>query len=159
MPTILFVCTANQFRSPIAAACFSRKLVTTGQTGSWIVGSAGTWAVSGLHAHPKAIEAAASLGLDLSKHITREVDSMMLDSADLVVVMERGHKEALEFEFPAVRTKIILLGRIVNNHYGEVPDPASDGFAHPKEAAALVCDCIEKGFSRLIELATHSRDG
>ena len=41
MPSVLFVCTANQFRSPIAAALFSRKLQDERVSQGWSVGSAG----------------------------------------------------------------------------------------------------------------------
>ena len=159
MPAILFVCTANQFRSPIAAACFTRKLTSTSAADTWIVGSAGTWTNAGLTAHAKAVEAAAKLGLDLSTHRTREVDAALLVTADLIVVMEHGHKEALEAEFPAVRGRVVLLGSLANIPGGEIPDPAWDDFAKPDAAARMVCTCIDKSFAELVQFASIRRDG
>lgn len=151
MVMILFVCTANQFRSPIAAACFTRKLISIGAGDTWTVESAGTWTPAGLPAHPLAIEEAAKLGLDLSAHRTCEVDAALLAAADLIVVMEQGHKEALEAEFPAVRGRVILLGNLANIPGGEISDPAVDDFAQPDVAARLVCDCINKSFVDLVQ--------
>ncbi len=90
MPSILFVCTANQFRSPIAAAKFSCLLGKDELTKEWTVDSAGTWAEEGLPVHPKAIQAATKLGLTLSEHASREVNKDILNKADLIVVMEHG---------------------------------------------------------------------
>lgn len=158
MPNILFVCTANQFRSPLAAACFTRKLTEMVLQDSWKVTSAGTWATAGLPAHPKAVEEAAKLGLDLSAHRTQEVDAALLAAADLIVVMEHGHKEALEIEFPEISSKVFLLGSLANNLYGEIPDPAAENFNQPEEVMRMVCDCIDKGFAELIKLASIKRE-
>jgi len=159
MPSILFVCTANQFRSPIAAAYFSHKLSEEGIPGTWVVDSAGTWTPPGLEAHPQAVASAAKLGLDLKHFRTREVDAALLSAADLVVVMEHGHREAIETEFPAVRGRVVLLGSLANLPGDEIPDPARDNFDQPKAAARMVCACIEKGFAELVNLGeNHSKN-
>ncbi len=151
LPVILFVCTANQFRSPIAAACFSRKLTAMGTEGDWTVISAGTWASAGLPAHPKAVEAAEKIGLDLKSHQTREVTTALLRVADVIVVMQANHKEALEAEFPFVRGRIFLLGSLANIPGDEIPDPASDNFAQPETSAHLINVCIDKAFAILVQ--------
>ncbi|MGB9521787.1 MAG: low molecular weight phosphatase family protein, partial [Anaerolineales bacterium] len=46
MPSVLFVCTANQCRSPLAQGLF--QLALNGQLSGWRIDSAGTWAVNGL---------------------------------------------------------------------------------------------------------------
>ena len=159
MPSILFVCTANQFRSPIAAAYFTNKLSAEGTPGTWAVESAGTWTPPGLEALPQAVASAAKLGLDLKLHRTREVDAAMLSAADLIVVMEHGHKEAIEAEFPVVRGRVVLLGRLANVPGGDIPDPARDNFDQPEAAARLVYECIDKGFAELVKLSeNHSKN-
>jgi len=155
MPFILFVCTANQFRSPIAAAYFSHKLSEEGIPGTWIVDSAGTWTPPGLKAHPQAVASAAKLGLDLKHFRTREVDAALLSAADLIVVMEHGHREAIEAEFPAVRGRVVLLGRLANVPGDEIPDLARDNFNQPEVAAGMVCASIDKGFAELVSLSEH----
>ncbi len=158
MPTILFVCTANQFRSPIAAACSMRKLTSMDAADAWTVSSAGTWTPADLPAHPKAMDAAAKLGLDLSAHRTREVDAALLAAADLIVVMEHGHKEALETEFPTVRGRVVLLGFLANIPGSEIPDPALDNFTHPGETAHMICECIDQAFTEMVSLASIHPD-
>jgi protein-tyrosine-phosphatase len=156
MPVILFVCTANRFRSPIAAACAELMLCTAGQPGEWTVISAGTWSEPGLPAHPKAILAAAALGLDLSAHRTREVNTALMAAADLVIVMEHGHKEALECEFPTCRGRIVLLGELAGERNPEIPDPAKTDFEESDAIAGTIAACIENGFTELLSLAEFS---
>jgi len=83
----------------------------------------------------------------------------LLSAADLVVVMEHGHREAIETEFPAVRGRVVLLGSLANLPGDEIPDPARDNFDQPKAAARMVCACIEKGFAELVNLGeNHSKN-
>jgi protein-tyrosine phosphatase len=151
---ILFVCTANQFRSPIAAGCFSRRLVEAGLAEDWHVNSAGTWTVNGLSTHPKAIQAAVNMGLDLSMHNSLEVNAEMLMTADLIVVMERGHREALVLEFPECRSRIILLTELVGESMSDIPDPTLSNFADCDEIAQMICQIVDNGFNELITMAT-----
>lgn len=151
MPEITFICTANQFRSPIAAAYFKKKLETNGIT-DVIVSSAGTWTEAGFPAHTKALIEATKLGLDLRDHKTREINKEIVDHVDLLVVMEQGQKEAIECEFPDAKGKIILLGSIKGENENEIPDPAKENFKNSAEVVQEIIFCIESGFSRLIDL-------
>src|SRR6266511_4333719 len=103
MPSILFVCSANQFRSPIAAACLIKNIKQVNRERKWIVESAGTWTSTGLLMPDFALQVGNQLGLDgLSNHQTRQVDQKLLNEFDLIIVMEIGHKEAISHEFPWV---------------------------------------------------------
>ena len=77
----------------------------------------------------------------------------MLRQADLIVVMERGHKEALECEFPECRGRIVLLAEAAGEKFAEIPDPARSGFIDSEAIARSIITCIDIGFSTLIELA------
>jgi protein-tyrosine phosphatase len=159
MPAILFVCTANQFRSPIAAACFYERLSASGAMDVWKIGSAGTWTTAGLPAHPKAIAAASLLGLDLSKHGTIEVDSLLLSNYNLIVVMESNHKVSLETEFKSIHGRIVLLGQLAEIPGNEIPDPAKKGFDNADEVANLIYVAVQKSFSKLVQFATLLQNG
>lgn len=159
MPAILFVCTANQFRSPIASACFLKKLSTSGIADTWTISSAGTWITSGLPAHPEAILAASKLGLDLSIHRTQEVNAVLLESSNLIVVMESNHKESLELEFPGTIGRIVLLGQLANVPGGEIPDPAKEKFIDSDNIATLIFTSIQRTFPKLVQFTMLLHDG
>lgn len=153
MPKIVFICTANQFRSPIAAAYFLNKLQTENTPGDWEVSSAGTWTENGLPANPSAIELGEELHLKLGSHKTREINTEILSGADLVFVMEQGHKEALCFEFPQWCGKIILLSQVTDKHAGDIADPASNNFEDTHLIANIIIDIIDTKFSKITALS------
>lgn len=151
MPTILFVCTANRYRSPIAEACFKRKL--DGQSGDakLKVASAGTWTTDGLPPMPAAIRDAMRFDLDIQAHQSRVVTKELIESFNLVLVMEQGQKEALRQEFPKQREKILLLSEVSRGIPYDIPDP----MANPSvgDVAGEICNLIENGFEKILALA------
>jgi protein-tyrosine-phosphatase len=121
MPSVLFVCTANRFRSPIAEACFRELLHKQGEK-NWLVGSVGSWTKPGLKALPSAKWSHKQLGLDLSGHRSRPVSRALLAEYDLILVMERNQKESLGIEFPETRSRLFLLSDFSEEPY-DIPDP------------------------------------
>ena len=124
MYSVLFVCTGNQYRSPIAAEVFRQQLIRDGRATQWKVSSAGTWTSPGRHVLSDAVELARSFGLNIDGHITRMLDAEILEDADLVLVMEEGHKESIQAEFPFARKKVRLLSQVIDGLLYDIPDPA-----------------------------------
>ena len=149
MPAILFVCTANQFRSPLAAACFSRKLSSLNWKGDWIIQSAGTWASPGIPALPVTIVAARKLGVSLEDHKTRCVTSALVSTQDLILVMESGQKEAMQSEFAIFSKRMFLLSEVVQNKAEDISDPVMSDTESYIETAIKIHNLIERGFYRI----------
>ena len=101
---ILVVCTANQCRSPLAAAA----LVAQAADRSHLIDvtSAGIQAVDGMPATPPTVDAARRMGLDISAHASRPLVRAEVQGADLILGLERRHiQEIVLLEPPAfVRT-------------------------------------------------------
>ena len=152
MQSVLFVCTGNQFRSPAAAACFQRLLTNAGCT-DWLVESAGTWVLTDQVPPEAARRAAAKLGLNIGDHRARAIDGVMLQEFDLIVVMERGQKEAIGLEFPLAAPRVHLLTEVSGNPPGDVRDPMSPPFEIDK-VMQEVCSLVQQGFERIKNLAT-----
>ncbi len=125
MNNILFVCTGNQYRSPIAAEAFRRQLLRDGRAAQWDVQSAGTWTTTGRNAPRDALELARSFDVNIDGHVTRMVDAKMLADSDIILVMEQGHRESLQVEFPFARKKIHLISKVLDGMDYDIPDPAS----------------------------------
>jgi len=109
---ILFVCTGNICRSPLAAAIARRELLRL-QLDSVVVGSAGTAAVDGSPASGGAAVVAEENGLSLGDHRARRLTRELASGADLVVAMEPEHAERAR-ELGAQRAIVLADG---------VPDP------------------------------------
>ncbi len=155
MPSIIFVCTANRFRSPIAAAALRKELQQHKTPGDWQVLSAGTWTSEGMPAAFEAMRAAALLGLDISTHSSREISAELVKAADLILVMEQGHKEALQAEFPRSAHKVHLLSEAATGVAYDIQDPASSAAA--EDVPGEIVELIHEGFDRICALARGGR--
>lgn len=122
MPKIVFVCTRNRFRSPLAAAILKRELANRKIPGEWIVESAGSWVQDLLTPTPEAFVEAAKRGLDLSSHISQGIEALDLDSVDLLLVMEMGQKESILLDFPKLSGRTFLLSELSGPAF-TIPDP------------------------------------
>jgi protein-tyrosine phosphatase len=152
MTSVLFVCTGNMVRSPLAAAFFRRKLQETGQPGDWVVDSAGTWTISGQPIPVASVQAGRKFGVELEGHLTQLIDRERLDSADLILVMEKGHKEALDIEFPFAGHKIRLISEVVDQMTYDIPDPLNPG-EEIEIVASDLYKILDRGFNTICQLA------
>ena len=157
MRTILFVCTANQFRSPIAAACFSKKLAGMEWARGWIVQSAGTWASSGKPALPVAMAAARKIGISLEGHEASLITPELISTQDLILVMETDQKEALQNEYSIFSKHIFLLSEVTENKIENVIDPVMNGDDSYIESATAIQKMVENGFYRICGKALKLR--
>jgi protein-tyrosine phosphatase len=129
---LLFVCTGNLCRSPLAAALAADRLARRRGVPAadlpargFACLSAGTAAVDGAPATPETVEAGRVRGLDLRSHRSRPVTPGLLDRADRILVMEREHRRSLVEWAPDAAERIALLdpgGRDVPDPYGRGPE-------------------------------------
>lgn len=152
MPAILFVCAANQFRSPLAEAAFKQCLEENGIQQGWQVASAGMWATGGLPPIPSALQAAVALGVAIEQHRSQPITGELLSSMDLVIVMQASQREALQLEFPEAARKIFLLSEAADGKVYDIPDPF-DAHEDHQQLAEEIFALVRRGFQRLISLA------
>ena len=107
---ILFVCTGNQCRSPMAAAMLSRLLSERGS--EFAVDSSG-FVSEGAPCPEDVKEVMTPLGYDLSAHRSKSVSSALLASAQVVVGMTRQHLVDLSIVHPSVWSRTFTFSEIV----------------------------------------------
>ena len=126
---VLFVCTGNTCRSPLATAALVEELGADAARTE--VRSAGTAAWEGQPASAGTLEVARSAGLDLSGHHARRVTAASVREADFVIVMETQHRAVLEaLGVPAERVHVVSEWP----EPGEPGLPVSDPFGASREA-------------------------
>ena len=153
MPSVLFVCTANLYRSPLAAAFLRDALKDALGGNEWVIDSAGTWTRSGARIHSQTVEDARRFGMDVSTHKSKQVTADMLSRNDLILVMETGHKEALQIEFPDQSKKVYLLSEVVDGRYYDIPDPLSIQGIHDRDIVKELHEIITRGNKKIFALA------
>ena len=93
MKKVLFVCTGNTCRSPMAQVIFNALAKERGL--DWKAESAGVAAVADRPASPNAVQAVAEIGLDLSMHATRFLPAVDLNEYSLFVGLGEEHADIL----------------------------------------------------------------
>lgn len=126
---VLFVCTGNTCRSPLAAACLQELLGS-----EWKVASAGLAAREGSGASAGAREAAAAAGYDLTGHRARRVSADLLTETSLVLAMTFAQQRFLRQSFPRQAEKIYTLKGYLGLE-GDVDDPYGGDQAEYNRAA------------------------
>ncbi|WP_114785947.1 low molecular weight protein-tyrosine-phosphatase [Vibrio tetraodonis] len=133
---ILVVCVGNICRSPLGEAMLQNLLPHKK------VASAGLAAersrLVGKPADEKAILVANEHDIDLSNHRSQQVSSALCAEFDLILVMEKGHIEAITAIAPEVRGKTMLFGQWIGQK--DVPDP----YKQSKEAFDYAYQLIEQ---------------
>lgn len=157
MPHLLFVCTANICRSPVAEGLTRQRLDRNG-LGDWTVSSAGTWALQNRGAAENSLQLLAERGIDMHQHRATIVEEEQLAEADLVLCMESGHVEALQTEFPQHAHKIFLLTAMSGRGYS-VADPYGQEMDAYRRMIQEMDALLEKGWANIVTLAQENAAG
>ena len=151
MPAILFICTANICRSPMASAIFNEMLKENNISEHWRVESAGTWALDGQSAADGSQSVMDDRGFDISDHRSKGLSGELLNSFDLILTMEWGHKEALRTEFQEIVGRIYLLSEMANQS-GNVDDPYGGPISGYEETAREIEGLLKAGYEKILQL-------
>lgn len=136
---ILFVCTGNTCRSPMAGAYFKSLCEKSGRT-DITVETAGTFAGEGEPASMQSVAVMKDYGIDLSTHKSSRLTKGKVDSADLIIVMTTSHRQHIGSMSPSALKKTRTLLEFTQTE-GNISDPFggseeiySDCFSEMKEA-------------------------
>jgi RpiB/LacA/LacB family sugar-phosphate isomerase len=147
MKTILFICTGNVCRSPMAEALFRRAVSGRGE---FRVISAGIGAVDGQPPTPHSERAMRELGVDISAQRSRMLTAELVRSADLILGMTHSHVDTVALLYPPAAEKTFLL-----REFDETLEPYEKDISDPIGSTyPIYIECrdqIEQGIVTLMK--------
>lgn len=150
--TIIFVCTGNTCRSPMAVGLFKKMLSDklgipqeALENKGYKITSGGTAALYGMPASSNAIKALSEYGSDISGHQSQPVTLTMIEEADLIYVMTKNHLATLKEWMPSAASKIFLL----DPEGEDIADPISGNIEVYRQCAVKIKRALESVMKNL----------
>ncbi|MEI6780240.1 MAG: serine hydroxymethyltransferase [Verrucomicrobiota bacterium] len=153
MKTVLFICTGNVCRSPMAEGIF-RQAVR--RRGDYQVLSAGLGAAGGQPPSAHAVQGVKELGIDISSLRSRMLTAELVQKADYIFAMTHSHLDTLVMLYPEAAEKTFLLREFdetLDSFEKDISDPIGGSYA-----VYLNCrDQIEQGIASLLGFIEQSQ--
>ncbi|MFZ0506150.1 MAG: serine hydroxymethyltransferase [Chthoniobacterales bacterium] len=151
--TILFVCTGNVCRSPMAEGLFERM---TAERADLRVLSAGVSTYPGQPPSAHAVEVLEELGVDISQHRSKPISEKVIEEADWIIAMTRSHLDSIIYLFPRAAEKVYLLREFEPGATSlDVADPIGMGL----EAYRAAREIIRHSLPGLMQFIDQYRPG
>ncbi len=138
---MLFICTGNTCRSPMAKAIFAQKSAEYGIQCTFSSAAIGFISTGGVS--PSAVTVMNEIGLDISEHIPRSFREHDLDVTDIYIVMTTDHAKAIT-SLGVKKSKVHILG-------GGIPDPYGTDLVTYRRCRRLIEDGVDELCRRVIE--------
>src|SRR5947208_14418223 len=155
MKTVLFVCTGNVCRSPMAEGIFRHAVQGRGD---FRVLSAGLGAVDGHAPSPYAVQAVRELGIDISGQRSRMLSPELVHQADFIFGMTHSHIDTVMLLYPHAAEKTFLLREFdetLDLFEKDISDPIGGSYD-----IYLNCrDQIEQGIASLLRFIEQGEVG
>lgn len=149
---LLFVCSGNTCRSPMAAALAGRPAAASppGAAPAVEVASAGLAARPGEPPSAHAVAAMGERGIDLGGHRARRLDAGLVAWADLILTMTADHRRAVTQSFPAAAGRTFTLAEYAGGSPdADVPDPIGGPLDDYRRCADALAGYVARAVERL----------
>ncbi|MDI6808014.1 MAG: low molecular weight protein arginine phosphatase [Candidatus Eisenbacteria bacterium] len=157
---VLFVCTGNTCRSPIAEGIL-RKLCSERRIKEVEVRSCGTIAALGSTVPPIALEVAKRRQIDLSGHRSAPLTKELIEGSDVILGMDESHVERVIELVPGAKTRAFLLSEFCGGcvpSRRDIVDPAGGQERAYEESLTMIESLVNKSLELLTRMV-REKDG
>lgn len=146
---ILFVCTGNTCRSPMAAALLRHRVAEQGL--AWTVDSAGIYATVGQPMASHATDVLISRHVVVPNHESKPITDDLVAKADWILTMTHGHKSDVLAQFPEALGKTHTLMEFTSGMESadDISDPFGAAATVYESCAGALDDAMENLIKRL----------
>lgn len=140
---IVFVCTGNTCRSPMCEGIFN-SLPYKGYYAS----SAGIFAQNGDKASQNSVLALSEMGINIENHCARTLNHEIIDNAQLIITLTKGHKDAILSLGNNLQNKVMTLGEAAGENR-DISDPFGGDIGIYRACRDEILDLVKKTYDRL----------
>jgi protein-tyrosine phosphatase len=152
--SVLFVCSGNTCRSPLAERILKHHLKKRRRKGI-NVSSAGTGALDGLPASEGARNVAREIGVSMAGFKSKRLTWRRVARADLILTMTPYHRDDVGMKWPDAAGKTHMLSEYTGSERGPITDPVGGSHAVYARCAADLSDEIQRLLPKLERAAAN----
>lgn len=153
--TVLFICTGNICRSPMAEGLFRHSVQKN--SSAFVIKSAGVGAQNGLSPSENSVQAMSDINIDITDQRSQMVTAELVKEANIIIGMTQGHVDMVNLMFPEVTEKTFILGEFDQSiplHEREIADPIGGSY----EIYSLCRDQIKEGIVSLLNSINQNKN-
>lgn len=149
MGKIIFICTGNTCRSPMAEAIGKDLAKKRGLELEILSRGIAVW--DSAPAHPNAIKVMRQYNLDLSDHISKQITPQDMKENSLILTMTRNHKAAVSQILESRNSEIYTIREFIKMD-GDIPDPYGGDIEIYKICAEEIYHTVKKALDHIAGL-------
>lgn len=146
--SVIFVCTGNTCRSPMAEGLMRKFLAEKGVNNVSVI-SRGISVFEGSHASENSILAIKKYNVDLSSHRAKPLTFEEINSAGLILTMSKGHKSAILLSFPEYEDKVFTINEFAFKREKDISDPFGGSIDVYERCLDEIYECLKETADKL----------
>lgn len=151
MIKIMFVCTGNICRSPMAHYYMQKRVKDLGIENDFLISSCGVYACTGEKATQNAIFVMKEYNVDMENHRATNIADTNIEDYDYIITLTTRHKEQIKYHYPKLDSNIYTLREFVDESsiYQSIDDPWGLNYNVYKACAKEIVENVDKLIEKL----------